>query len=257
MIKNVRKIASRWYITMPLSLMMLVFTTSCGSGALGEEEVQNYSGEELFKSIFFATGDLANQLSSQKAQHDVYLSLDSDTRQEVDLKIGELMDHIKTVDPSFFEDFKTNMYTKNHQKIKASIEDASKLIYDGLKEVFPEIETFTQQVAKDIENGVITTDGELDENKLELRKAEYESLLNNNIISGNGRTEACSLAVVCVVYFALAAHNTVAVTALAAVALAAALWVGVTVPEEITAERSSDSDPLQFEIMVNEISTSL
>lgn len=254
MLLQIRKFAQRSYITIPLCAIMLFFTTACSTNEVTTEQPETISGKELFKSIFFATGEYALKLSSQSSQYEMFQSLSEEAQIDIATKINQLVEVIERNSPDFFADFQEAMYTSNHHIIKTAMEEGSKLVFEGLKEVMPEISAVNEQITADIESGLITTDGVIDEGKIELRKAEYERLLNNNIISG-GREEACSLAIVCVVYFAVAAHNTVAVTALAAVAIAGALWLAVTVPEEMIDARSID--PLEYEIMINEIANSL
>lgn len=250
---QIRLFAQKWYINVSLCALLLFFTVSCESNE-AVEPGRELSGEEIFKGIFFAHGDFAKSLSSQKEQLQNFESLSAEQKLEVETKLNELTEFIRKKHPSFFDDFKADLTTKDHHRIKAAIEGASEVLYEGLAATFPEIKAISEQVKADVEKGLIITDGELDMKKLEDRKPEYEKLLSNNIISGNGRANACSLAIVCVVYFAVAAHHTAAVTAAAAVVIVAALWIAYATSEKSTAKQD---DPLSFEIMVNEIATAL
>lgn len=176
--------------------------------------------------------------------------------------IDTLINEIEKNSPTFFDNFKRNILSKNHQLIENAIIEGGEKMYENLQNIYPNIDKLYDKVESDYLDGkIVSEDGELDRKKLENKKDEYAEILNKNMISTDQEVaEApCSWAVVCVAYFVLAVHNTAAITvnvaavAVAVVAVAVKVKVGKAVPEFDTASKSKNKDLLEFEILVNEI----
>lgn len=140
--------------------------------------------------------------------------------------------------------------SQNHIKIKDAIQMSSYEIADRLEIIIPGFNKLKPIIKQDIRNQTFLTNEKIDENKVLSRTEEYKKLLQNNFITSENSQELapCSWAVVCVVYFAVAVHNTAAVTTNVAVALAIWKWTAVT---SSTLQDSQTS--LQVERLINEI----
>lgn len=250
---RLRQLAQQWYFNLPLCAILLFFTTSCETNE-SIEPVAEHSGEELYKSIFFATGDFAKNLSTQREQLQVYKSLSEEQKVEMNNKLDELSKEILKENPTFFADFKTAITSKDHLKIKRAMEEAAEVTYKTFVKITPEIKILSEQVSQDVQAGVILTEGEIDLDKLEQRKPEYERLLKNNMITSNGKPQACSIAAACTIYLAIAIHAAAAISAAIVIVLAAAVAVQV---ELWFSDTETAYNVLTFEIMIDEIATNI
>ncbi len=245
-----------------LSLFMsfCILFASCSqyddSTAVDDNSV-DFTGQDIFKSVFFADGDFASKINSYDDNVKSMSLLSDEQRLEFSKGMNEMIASIESNDPIFFENFKNDITSKNHLQIQNAIVEGGKKLYSELQGLYPNLDQVIEKVGEDFESGKITTDNVIDTKKLEENSGEYMGLLKNNMITQDSdEARACSFVLVCAAYFVLAVHNQVAVTFNVAVAItvAAAVAVKVTVAldeeEEVAIENS-----LAFEILVDEIAS--
>lgn len=252
--KKIRKITQN-----PFFITLLVFSflfTSCNysdDSLFTSNDYNKFSGKELYKSIFFANGEFAKKIDSYKSNVTAFNNMTVEQKNEFNKNFSLLVDKIEENNPSFFENFKSNLLSKDHQKVQNAIIEGGKKMYESLEIIYPNIDNLYQKFETDYLSGdILNEEGEIDIEKIEDKKDEYAEILNHNMISSDSEVAAapCSWAVVCVAYFVLAVHNTAAVTALVVAVAAVKIKVGVEVG---LAGKSSDSDLLEFEMLVDEI----
>lgn len=127
--KNSRKISNKLFITACCIVAVLVgsvFFTSCSKGNSKKDVTtkHDYSGEELFQGIIFASGPVANQIQQLK---DIYSI--SKRVKGIDMKkklAGErrLIDMINKQYPGYTESFKKEILSKDYVRIQTAISEA-------------------------------------------------------------------------------------------------------------------------------------
>ena len=77
----------------------------------------SFSGEELFKGIFFARGDVAQILpeTAEKNNFQSYLSKQQEQKMLINQKL--IIQEIKNSNPDFFSNFKGSIESNNYQEI--------------------------------------------------------------------------------------------------------------------------------------------
>ncbi|MFT5892626.1 MAG: SdpC family antimicrobial peptide [Dokdonia sp.] len=237
--------------------ILFVSCSQYDDGTAIDDNSADFTGQDIFKSVFFADGDFASQISSYEDNVRSMSLLSEEQKIEFSKGMNEMITSIESTDPIFFENFKNDITSKNHLQIQNAIVEGGKKLYSELQVLYPNLQKVIEKVGEDYESGKITTDDVIDAKKLEDNSDEYMSLLKNNMITQDSDdARACSFVFVCAAYFVLAIHNQVAVTFNVAVAItvAAAVAVKVTVAideqEEIAIENN-----LAFEILVDEIAS--
>jgi len=217
-----------------------------------KRDLQGDTGSDLFKSVMFGTGDFAKKVSSLKASNARYEQLSYKDKTEIDARITLLIQAIEKNDPEFFTVFKKRLTSKDHAEVKEAIKMASLGIADNIEIILPGFtEKLKPRIEADMKNGSMLTDNAIDQKKLKDKIDEYKNIIQTNNGQGEAEVAPCSWAVACVAYFAVAVHNTLAVTANVGVALAVWKYVGIWSAAPTTDEQSQ----LQLEIMVNDIVT--
>lgn len=184
------------------------------------KEVKNYTGTELFESIFFGIGKFATDIPQLKTKANLTNNLNEKEKKDVIEKIKTLSNEIRKKNPNFFNEFKNQIESRNHQEVQFAIEQASFMIRNNIEIIFPGFNAVYNKVKTDIHTGTLRLDNERNVNSYlisfqkSFNKKNYDNLLNENMISNENAVVPCTWAVVCAAYFALAVHNTVAVTAL-------------------------------------------
>ncbi|QTY27749.1 hypothetical protein [Flavobacterium sp. CS20] len=112
---------------------------------------KSFSGEELFKSVFFGIGEFANEIRQLEKQVELTNELDSEKREEVLTNLGVFTNKVNNENPTFFKDFKDLITSGNHLKIKNSIELGSDMIENNIEIIFPEFKKLFKKVKSDID----------------------------------------------------------------------------------------------------------
>ncbi|MDR7371994.1 hypothetical protein [Flavobacterium aquidurense] len=206
------------------ALAISVLFVSCSpseNNSTTTDKASSYTDVELFKSIFFGVGEFAVHINQLKSKIDLTNNLKGDKRTEVVSKLDILVKEIKTKNPSFFPEFKQLITSGDQRKVQVAIELGSTMIKENFEVIFPELKKVFLKVKSDIYTGKLKLNKEdsfktyMQTFQTAIDKGEYDSLLRKNMITDeNEFLVPCTWAVACVAYFAIAAHNTVAVTAL-------------------------------------------
>lgn len=93
----------------------------------GNNPNASLSGEEVFKSIIFADGVLTDQITPL-ANISIVSTLNANELTEYRNTENDAINYIKTIDPNFFNNFKTAIYSKNATIINNAIEQASSVL---------------------------------------------------------------------------------------------------------------------------------
>lgn len=250
-------------IALLLGLAMII--SSCAQfDSSTSPETSQFSGKEVFEGVFFSSNTFAHKINSYNENVNAFKGMSSTQRAEFDASLSTLLTSIEKNDPQFFEDFKSEILSRDHQRIKKAIIGGGKQLYTHLEVLYPNAYKVVDKVKEDFASGEIASNGVLDRNKLEAKSEEYRDLLTNNMItSESGREAACSFVLVCAVYFVLAVHNQVAVTFNVAAAITVAVAVAATVTVAVTEEVEqvarvkgiNADDLLAFEILVHDLAT--
>lgn len=129
--KKIRIVASKPWLLSLLAFNFLMLScsndgTSTGSSTTNEltqslsEKDGQISGEELFRSIIFVDGVLTEKLPSIKSISSI-TALDEKeliTYRETE---KEAIDFLKKIDPEYFTNFQTSLYTKDPETISATL----------------------------------------------------------------------------------------------------------------------------------------
>lgn len=120
-----------------IALPLLVFFISYGCQTNGNEKntsQMNYSGEEIFKGIFFLQGPLPNKIEALKSEYEKSKASMATNKEvgEFQLEFSkEIIKSINTLDPSFFKQFKEQMESKNYYAVQLAVANASKMLKAG------------------------------------------------------------------------------------------------------------------------------
>lgn len=204
-----------------------------------------YSGKELFKSIFFAYGDFAKKIPMYKESIEL---MNRSSKEQLDLfdnRFDLFAEQIERQKPSFFDDFKRDIESKDHLVIEKALKYGSLMIYNNVDVLFPELSVVLTKLDDDPEvSRIINKEGDLTEEDIQFVSDKADEMMQ--VLSPCGPT-------VCVAYFALAIHNTVGLTMNVGVYLAIKWWG----PKLDSPKKSKIIDNphsnLQFEMFVNEI----
>ena len=217
----------------------------------------NYSGEDLFNSIFFAHGSFASEIGQFEYVMEAKEDLTVEKIQEINSRLMELDQNITAIDSTFFIDFKTEITSGNHNRILIAFKNTSDFLGENLNQLFPEFAAFIPVVKEDIKNGVINPDDKDGlENyiqNLDTRRdnGEFDGLLDQNIIT-SGLLGFPIIAVGIAIYFAFIVWNTGAIGM--NVYLAMNFW-GWKLSSPSWAKKDIMTSPniLDTEMLVNEI----
>lgn len=199
-------------------LVLLAISYGCQNNDVDQKpDKLNYSGEEIFRGIFFSQGKLPTQIEALKPEHEKSEIAMATNKNVKEFKIdfsNEIVKSIKLLDPTFFTQFKKQMESKNYYAIQLALTNGTKMIkaagykskYSGFFKLSDDLESkkadLTSKEFKDI--NINTPEG----------LAKYKSLIKDkydiNIDDDNYKI-ACSPAAVVCVYFAAAAYSIVAV----------------------------------------------
>lgn len=133
MIRKTRKLVGRWYVMMPLCVLMLSFTTACSSnGSLVRPEAPTIDDEALVRGIFFAEGPVAERITAYNGVRQLRdESLSTDQKIAIAKAQDAILATIKTNDPGFISSFGKAMRSGDHLLIQSTLKDASPVFMDA------------------------------------------------------------------------------------------------------------------------------
>jgi hypothetical protein len=251
--EKIRFYASRWYFSVPMALVLLFVSTSCQTESSFTSNEEKLTGQDIFKGVFFAQGEFANRLSMQSEKHQQYLQLDVEQQEQIQNQVDELVQLIETQNPEFFSEFKRKMLSRNHLLVREGLFAGAEALSSHLYAAFPEIQPVADQIKEDLRNGVIGNGGQIDLEKFNNRKPEYEKLLTNNMITESARTKVCGpWGCALAVYLAVVVHSYAAITVVAAVVIMTANYIAFS---DLPLVENRTADPLELEMLINEIAS--
>jgi SdpC family antimicrobial peptide len=129
--KSIRRIAQNpiFIFTMIANFLLVSCSTDNTSKNESAENIttaENLTGKEIFKSVIFADGALANKIDFVKDHFDVLSTLK--TEKEINSfheAENEAINYLEKNDPMFFENFKRSMLTRDPAVILKSLNEAS------------------------------------------------------------------------------------------------------------------------------------
>ena len=245
----IRKIASNPVIASFLNLSLLLFSCQDSLGTREDIIANKFTGQELFKGIFFGQGSVVERLPSLSARPKIesIISKESNLYHEYIALQDFVIKYIEDTDAPFFERFRASMQGGNHLLIQESIIQAS----EKYKQAFTEISGFSADELKIkaseliSEFQLINKDGTYSATNL---KAAIAKLGGGNQVGGR---DNCIAVVV------------VLVAVLAEVYIYAFLWVYAAIYTEVLAytiierTKGSSSGSLFKDQLVHEIATQL
>ena len=217
---------------------------------------KDYSGEEIFRGIFFLQGDVVNHLESLHADLNKLKATQKANPESIEYFesfVNEIVTQINLLDPDYFDSFKSQLESNNYYSIELALSNGTRMIKAaGLKSkelsgVF--------RLMLEIENKKVDFESDhikqLDFNNQE-DIAKLKSILKNDYSIDLDEEEysvACSLAIaICVVYAAVAFISIAAVSHTAAVAVQAVAVVAYYLLVEVWGMNTSGN-----EIATNEL----
>ena len=164
-------------------LVCLFFATwnSFGSDKISKD---NFSGEEMFRGIFFVEGNYANLIPELKTTQTTYLfqHLSSAEKHSLSSVKNQIINQIKAENPSYFDNFKESLNTSNPIVVKEKLLEAKTL----LTEKALELSKINQHDLK-LASSILSKD-----NSSIIGKKTYEKVIaqfsnGNNVKSNNSR----------------------------------------------------------------------
>jgi SdpC family antimicrobial peptide len=183
MINYIRKWAIKPVVILPLLSWVLIVCTGCHQELIRESKPQ-FSGEELFRGIFFFEGRLVETLPTLKENYNIIKDLietektiDINSKESIDFK-QKVVDRIREKNKSFFDSFKIALYSGNPYDVKNSILEGAKILNFVMKEV-SDFERITKQ----------------DDVQEFLKDPDFQKYLSNKSLSNNEKKEFIKLCV--------------------------------------------------------------
>lgn len=119
---------SKWQVILPIIMVFLV--VSCYPG---EDELvkKDYTGEELFRGIFFLQGEVAKSLETLRPHIDRKVEsekLSPENRSFHIEFVNEIITQIKSLDPSYFNNFRSQVQSENYYSIELALANGTQMI---------------------------------------------------------------------------------------------------------------------------------
>ena len=108
--------------------------------SIEKSRFDHYSGEDLFKGIFFSKGEIAEMIPVIKNSRTFY-DVEKYTNQtegfeEFEKATNGIVENIKTKNPSYFSNFGRVIKSKNHILIQQSLLEGAELVYSSMVDEF-------------------------------------------------------------------------------------------------------------------------
>lgn len=226
------------------------------------KKINSFSGKEIFKSVFFGMGEFGNKIDLLKDNATLASNLNDSKKVEVNNKIDKLLASIENNNSNFFNDFKSKIASGNHLLIEKGLQEGSLEIKKNIDIFFPNLGKQISAIENDIAKRNLKFESIKDMNQYveDIQNGDLNNdLLNQNMITsedGDAMGVATIVwAVAAAVYFAVAVHNTIGVTAL--IYYKAAFWGPKLESAKIEQYRGikpvSQDNLLKTEILIDQI----
>jgi SdpC family antimicrobial peptide len=154
-IQILRKRLANMYAVAPLVVLMMFIGVRLGAAPAATID---YSGEDLFRGIFYGEGPVADRLPYvSDLNPGEFLEKGDELQEYQDLK-EEIIAGLSANNPSFFDNFRSQMLSSNHLTIQRGLEDAAEAIQEvsmqiaRVSKVSGEMANASQEVENLLEN---------------------------------------------------------------------------------------------------------
>jgi SdpC family antimicrobial peptide len=155
------------YTSIPM-LVCLMFVTWSSYGKRPVSSV-NFSGEEMFRGLFFVEGKYAEAIPELKSLGISYMQNEMTDKEKVSLSEirNEVVSLIKAEDVTFFDDFKGVMLTENPMLIKAELAKTHDIINAKIQEILKISKGDFEKLESDFKESVKKNNNKIDKKYLE------------------------------------------------------------------------------------------
>ena len=170
---------------------MLFFASGCSlDSRIDVEKNVKYSGEEIFKSIYFLNGKVVNEISHLQEMKNIIEDQDlTETMLAIEDFQIEIIDKIKAEDTSFFINFHNNMQSGDHLKISQALTQSLDQLIEKSKDILKDqIDDIMYDLNHQNTNEIKELLGQDNIKELELFKNDPKKLkdfLFNEFLSGS------------------------------------------------------------------------
>lgn len=148
----------------PISFLFafLILFVSCTQYDEGVTIIEkNYSGEELFRGIYFSDGEIAQRIPSLKFNNNMIADLSIEQKLELDKFQSQIVEHLKGIDPNYFENFKHTITSNDIYKIEKHLEMVSRDIASYVEILLAEKGTNLNEIKKLYDNELAVNPDEI------------------------------------------------------------------------------------------------
>ncbi|SFI47257.1 hypothetical protein [Halpernia frigidisoli] len=188
--KKIRRISQNPYFIVLILFNFLFVSCNRSNDVDNFEKPEEVSGKVLFNEIVFGTSNKLN-LDHVNEMNAITGTLDKKQKDLYIKTINKIDDKILEQNPKYFDEFKSDLYSKDHYRISASIEDLKTVIEKALMAI-PELRdsyVLGMKIAKNVDVKVFTNeDGTLNQQAFkdymqkEYGDKEIESLIGPTFI---------------------------------------------------------------------------
>jgi SdpC family antimicrobial peptide len=200
-------------LTKCIALGLAISVTACQTNLVQEvmpkssifsngrtETVKSYSGEELFRGIFMAEGEVADKLSIfDKMPIRQQLESNDSLRTKYKAELDEIVALIQVNKPNFFGDFEREITSGNVLRVQNAVNNGAKILIQSMMKL-PKYEKALEKTGNivskiDIQE-ISTPDGKVDMSKLQeiINKQKLEDSVNPQCV-GEAVAVFCVIAI--------------------------------------------------------------
>jgi len=176
--------------------------TNFVSNKFHERSSTEYSGEELFQSIFFGYGEFAEKINMYKPFIDQIEKIKDEDKQKFEEEYQKFTERfvsfaekIREEEHDYFENFKTTIFGGDNIEIQNSVELGYDNIYENLEILLPEVLPLIESLQGDEDIIAMNDQENITQEDFSYLEDKYIDFLNNDLqISPN-----CTIAIPCFV----------------------------------------------------------
>ncbi|UGU15381.1 hypothetical protein LS482_17070 [Sinomicrobium kalidii] len=133
-------------------VLLALFTFSSCQEEEGIGETPDYSGEDLFRGVYFLQGEAAHRIKSYEDAILKINELDNEAQATLNDFYDDLIQEIKKIDPGYFDTFKEQMTSNNVYAIEHQLEEGREMLTKaGLQsEKYKKVFEYTRKVSSDM-----------------------------------------------------------------------------------------------------------
>lgn len=183
--KHFRFLASKWYVVLPLALILAL--QSCSKDVVASRA---FSGEELFKGVFFGIGEVSEKITEFNTNFSSFTTNPEDL-QAIARVQEEIVASITSKHPEFWASFKRDVESGNVSKVKKSVELGSKYVSEALNLDLKNLKSQANlEQLKELETELIKDKSTSLKNKLSRLDNKYKTLLKSMYQPSSRQVEA-------------------------------------------------------------------